>query len=139
MADISLSFNAEGGISLDDLVGIFTGTIDPTVTGEAAPLGSIFVRQTGQLYQKVGPLDTDWNRFTQGLGEGVKITALDSTSGYLNTKLLVSPSLLKTISNSSGNESLTLDLADVGSAGGARQGVFLPRFRERYGRHQQLV
>ena len=117
MADISLSFNAEGGISLDDLVGIFTGTIDPSVTGETAPIGSIFVRQTGQLYQKVGPLSTDWNRFTQGLGEGVKITAQDSTSGYLNTKILVSNSLLKSISDLDGNESMTLDLANVGTAG----------------------
>lgn len=117
MADISLSFAAEGGISLDDLVGIFTGTIDPSVTGETAPLGSIFVRQSGQLYQKVGALDTDWNRFTQGLGEGIKITASDTTSGYLNQKLVVSSALTKTILNGGSYETLELDLADVVSPG----------------------
>lgn len=117
MADISLSFNAEGGISLDDLVGIFTGTIDPSVSGEVAPLGSIFVRQSGQLYQKVGPQSTDWIRFTQGLGEGVKISATDTTSGYLNSKLLVSSALTKALANSGANETITIDLSNVGTPG----------------------
>jgi hypothetical protein len=117
MADISLSFSAEGGISLDDLVGIFTGTIDPSVTGEVAPIGSIFVRQNGQLFQKTGSLNTDWIRFSQGLGEAVKISATDTTSGYLNSKLTVSSSIAKTIGSPGGNETLNLDLADVGAVG----------------------
>jgi hypothetical protein len=99
------------------LVGIFTGTIDPSVTGEVAPIGSIFVRQNGQLYQKTGSLNTDWIRFSQGLGEAVKISATDTTSGYLNAKLTVSSSIVKSVGSPSGNETLNLDLANVGTAG----------------------
>ena len=117
MADISRSFSAEGGISLDDIVGIFTGTIDPSITGEDAPIGSIFIRQNGQLYQKTGILDSDWIRFTQGIGEAVKISATDSTSGYLNTKLLVSSSLSKTLQSVSGAETMTLGLSSLGTPG----------------------
>ena len=117
MADINLSFSAEGGISLDDLVGIFAGPNDPSVLGEVAPLGSLFVRQNGQLFQKTGPNDVDWLRFSQGLGEAIKITSSDTTAGYLNSKLLVSASLVKTIGNAGANETLTIDLAPIGTAG----------------------
>ena len=117
MADISLSFSAEGGISLDDLVGIFTGTIDPSVTGETAPLGSLFVRQNGQLFQKIGYTDTDWIKFSQGLGEAVKISSSDTTGSYLNNKLLVTSALVKTIGSPGANETLTIDLAAAGTAG----------------------
>ena len=66
MADIGLSFNAEGGVSLDDLVGIFAGTINPAIIGEAAPIGSLFIKSSGLLYQKIGALDTDWRGFSFG-------------------------------------------------------------------------
>jgi hypothetical protein len=110
MADIGLSFNAEGGVSLDDLVGIFAGTINPAIIGEAAPIGSLFIKSSGLLYQKIGALDTDWMVFSQGIGEAVKITSNDTNAGYLNTKLLTTASLSKTLDNSGANETLTLDL-----------------------------
>lgn len=117
MADIGLSFSVENGISLDDEVGIFTGIVDPSVTGENAPLGSLFIRQNGSLYQKIGAGLTDWMRFTQGLGEAVKISATDSTAGYLTQKLLVGTNLTKSVSNSGANETLTIDLSSVGTPG----------------------
>ena len=118
MADISLSFSAEGGISLDDLVGIFTGTNDPSIAGETAPVGSLFIQQNGQLYQKIGTSDTNWIKFSQGLGDVVRIDLGDNTSGYLNDKLVVTPtSLTKTIGNLGGDEYLNLDLTNVGTAG----------------------
>jgi phage-related tail fiber protein len=117
VADISLSFSAEGGISLDDLVGIFTGTTDPSIAGETAPLGSLFIRQNGQLFQKIGPLDTDWIGFSQGLSEAVKISSTDTTPNYLNSKLVVAAALIKDVINSGGNETLLLDLSDVGTPG----------------------
>ena len=113
MADIGLSFSAEGGVSLDDLVGIFAGVTNPAIVGEAAPIGSLFVRSSGLLYQKTGALDTDWMVFSQGIGEAVKITSNDTNAGYLNAKLLTSASLSKTIGNSGANETLTLDLTNV--------------------------
>ena len=117
MADLSLAFSVDGGISLDDLVGIFTGVDDPSVIGEVAPIGSIYVRQNGQLFQKIGANDIDWLRFSQGLGEAVKITSSDTTAGYLNSKLIVSSFLTKTIGNAGANETLTLDIASVGTPG----------------------
>jgi hypothetical protein len=117
VADISLAFSVDGGISLDDLVGIFTGSLDPSVIGEVAPIGSIYVRQNGQLFQKTGPLDTDWISFSQGLSEAIKISSSDSTPGFLTSKLLVSSFLTKTLGNSGGNETLTLDIASVGTPG----------------------
>lgn len=117
MADIGLSFNAEGGVSLDDLVGIFAGTINPAIIGEAAPIGSLFIKSSGLLYQKIGALDTDWMVFSQGIGEAVKITSNDTNAGYLNTKLLTTASLSKTLDNSGANETLTLDLSNAGTPG----------------------
>lgn len=60
MADINHAFNVEQGISLSDKVGIFEGDADPSVTGEAAPVGSLYLRTDGTIWSKIGPLDTDW-------------------------------------------------------------------------------
>lgn len=123
MADISLSFSTENGISLDDLVGIFAGSIDPSITGETAPIGSLFLRQNGTMYQKIGAADTDWIKFSQGLGEAVKITANDTNSGYLDTKIQVSANLTKAIQNANANEDLLLDLSDTGVTAGTYRSV----------------
>jgi len=117
VANITDAFLPENGINLDDLVGIFAGTTDPTVVPEAAPIGSLFIRSNGQLYQKIGANDTQWMVFSQGLGEAVKISAVDTNAGYLNNKLLVSSNLTSTIGNVGANETLTLDLANIGVAG----------------------
>ena len=118
MADISLSFSAEGGISLDDLVGIFTGTNDPSAVGETAPIGSLFIQQNGQLYQKIGSGDTNWIKFSQGIGDVVRVDSGDTTSGYLSEKLVVNTaSLDKSIGNIGAAEYISLDLANVGTSG----------------------
>ncbi len=122
MADISLSFAVENGISLDDAVGIFTGTIDPS-TGEDAPIGSLYLQQNGVLHQKIGPNNIDWIRFSQGLGEAVKITATDTNAGYLSNKLVVSTHLTKATQNAGGNETLLLDLSNTGVAAGTYRSV----------------
>jgi hypothetical protein len=117
VANIALAFQPENGINLDDLAGIFAGTADPTVLGEAAPIGSLYLRTNGMLFQKIGSADTAWMVFSQGLGEAVKISATDTNAGYLNAKLLVTSSLSKSVQNAGANETLTLDLANVGTAG----------------------
>jgi phage-related tail fiber protein len=114
VADITRSFAAEGGLSLDDLLGIFAGDNDPSVVGEAAPTGSLYIRSNGQLYQKIGLLDTDWIVFSQGLGETVKVTATDATPNYLNQKLDVTLNLIKQVMNAGANETLRLDLSNTG-------------------------
>ena len=41
MADINLAFIVEQVIALGDTVGIFYGNTDPSIIGEAAPIGSL--------------------------------------------------------------------------------------------------
>lgn len=117
MANFNDAFAPEGGINLEDLVGIFAGTIDPSAVGEAAPIGSLYLRSTGSVFVKIGAPDTSWTMFSTGGGGGVKITGTDTTADNLNTKLLTTAALTKTIQNSGANETLTLDLTNVGTAG----------------------
>ncbi len=117
MANFKNAFRPEDGINLNDILGIFAGTTDPSVAGEVAPIGSLYVRSTGQLFQKIDVADTAWVAFSAGGGSTVKTSSTDTTAGYLSDELLVSSALTKTINNSGLNETLTLDLANVGSAG----------------------
>lgn len=117
MANFNDAFQPESGINLDDLVGIFSGTNDPSVVGEVAPIGSLLIRSTGHLYQKIGAADTAWMVFSQGSGEAVKVSATDTTADYLNAKLIVAASLTKTVQNVGNAEALLLDLASIGTAG----------------------
>lgn len=50
------------GISLDDLMGIFSGTTDPADTVTSAPTGSMYIRSDGTHYYKEGGGNsaTDW-------------------------------------------------------------------------------
>jgi hypothetical protein len=70
-------FRARLGISMDDEVELLHGDFDPSSTGQAAPEGSLFQRQsTGNaaLYLKTGATDTDWT-----------ILSADDENGYQNT------------------------------------------------------
>jgi len=64
--DITLSFELdENGLALfiDDTTtsSVTAAVADPTVTGFSTAEGSIYLRTTGTLYIKTGPLDTDWD------------------------------------------------------------------------------
>jgi hypothetical protein len=123
VADIALSFAVENGLSLDDAVGIFTGSNDPSILGEAAPIGSLYIRQNGSLYQKIGSANTDWVTFAQGVGETVKISSTDGTIGFLSQKLVVSSNLTSVVQNPGGNETQLLDLSDTGISAGSYRTV----------------
>lgn len=61
MANISKSTRIDGGISLEDILGVFQGANDPSSgAGEDAPVGSLFLRTNGQVWQKVGAAATAW-------------------------------------------------------------------------------
>jgi hypothetical protein len=60
MANIDNAFTASEGVSLDDVVGIFQSANDPTVGGEAAPVGSLLLCTNGTVYRKTGTLNTNW-------------------------------------------------------------------------------
>lgn len=66
MANIDDAFTVDT-LSLDDNVLITSGTIDPTITsGFEAPIGSLFIRTNGVLYQKNNTADVDWSEFVVG-------------------------------------------------------------------------
>lgn len=58
--DISLAFNIEEGISLKDQVLILCGDDDPSIVGETAPKGSLFLRTEGSAWLKTGLADNQW-------------------------------------------------------------------------------
>lgn len=116
MADINLAFSVEKGLSLDDIVGIFTGVNDPTIgAGESAPIGSLFLRQDGSLYQKTGAGDTVWSLIAVGDVGLTRISGTDTTNDYLNSKLQVGGSLQKLLGNPGANEILTLSISPTWS------------------------
>jgi len=47
------AFEAPDGILLNDLAGLTSGTFDPSVTGQEAPVGTLFLRTNGQLFKKI--------------------------------------------------------------------------------------
>jgi len=62
VADINAAFVIEDGLAFDETqTGIFTGSGDPSASpGEAAPIGSLFIRTDGSLYVKTGAADAEW-------------------------------------------------------------------------------
>jgi len=52
------------GLSFDDVVGILAGADDPSITGQAAPVGSLYLRSdaSGILYIKTNTGDTNWSQ-----------------------------------------------------------------------------
>ena len=65
--DITKSFRVEDGLSLNDVVGIFSGDVDPsTGIGQPAPVGSLYLRTTGTIYSKIGSGDTQWSAIAAG-------------------------------------------------------------------------
>lgn len=71
MANIDKAFTVPA-LSLEDEVGIFYGSVDPSVSGFEAPQGSLYIRKdVGQLYQKDGNGDTDWTEKESATGGGI--------------------------------------------------------------------
>jgi len=54
------SFEAPDGILLNDLAGVLSGTFDPSVSGQAGPIGTLFLRTNGELFKKIAAADSDW-------------------------------------------------------------------------------
>ena len=89
MADITHAFNVETGLALGDTVGIFHGSADPSVGGEAAPVGSLYLRTDGTLWSKIGVNDVDWihNLPAGGVINHAELQGLlnDDHTQYFNT------------------------------------------------------
>ncbi len=48
------------GIALSKDFGLFCGTPDPATIDQGVPQSSLYVQKIGSLWQKIGPLVTDW-------------------------------------------------------------------------------
>lgn len=67
MANIDDAFTINK-LSLDDNLLIVSGTVDPTIdSGYEAPVGSLYVRTTGETYQKNNINDVDWVKLSTNL------------------------------------------------------------------------
>jgi len=67
MANIDAAATFPDGLALggNDDVGIFYGATDPTSgAGEVAPIGSIYIRTTGELWQKTTAPAVGWERLS---------------------------------------------------------------------------
>lgn len=78
MADFDRSFSVGGGLSFNDVVGILADAGDPSVVGQAAPVGSLYIRTNadGILYIKTGTGDTDWESVSMTPRQAMCYTAL---------------------------------------------------------------
>lgn len=113
-----LCFYVEHGLALGNIVGIYSGITDPSAVGEVAPVGSLFLRNTGELWQKTAPPNTSWAKFSTG-NSVLRVSSTDTTSDYLNNKFLVTSNLTKTILNASANEQVRIDLNTTGVTAGS--------------------
>lgn len=91
MANLLDAFNLENGLALNDDVLVISGSINPMVTGEAAPVGSLYLRTDGSIWSKTGNLNTDWVQNLPGGGvlEHASLTGLgadDHTQYYNQTR-----------------------------------------------------
>jgi hypothetical protein len=73
--------------------GVIATDEDPSVSGQAAPMGSFAMRTTGQHYKKIGAGDTDWKEtdspneliFVNRAGAAANIAIVDIGINYVLT------------------------------------------------------
>jgi len=76
--DISLAFDIEEGISLKDQVLIMCGDDDPSIVGETAPKGSLFLRTTGSAWLKTGLADNQWYNLGSAITQHSLLSGLNA-------------------------------------------------------------
>ena len=62
MSELDKATAVRGGVDIDGILGIFQGGVDPSSAGFDAPIGSLFLRTNGELYQKFGAGAANWIR-----------------------------------------------------------------------------
>jgi len=87
-------FGVENGVRIDTSNGqadVLYGTFDPSVTGKAAPMGSLFLRSNGVSFKKTGAGDTDWQKSSDASGAGVGFVFVTdvSNSGNIGNEVYV--------------------------------------------------
>jgi hypothetical protein len=77
-------YNIKEGLKIlnDDATdaSILTGTADPSVTGVAASVGSLYLKADGVSYKKTGAGDTDWQPYSEIEGGGLLWSTISGTA-----------------------------------------------------------
>lgn len=75
------------GLNLFNQATIWSGNIDPSVTGFTAPTGDLYISTlTNLIYSKVGGADTNWQRYSTAGTQNVETRTI--TSGESTAKAL---------------------------------------------------
>lgn len=81
-------FDVGLGLSLDGEVAILKGAADPSLVGVPAPVGSVYLRTNGELWQKYAAPDLSWRNVVQvtapdqhNLDGGAAFTVFDPATG----------------------------------------------------------
>lgn len=119
--DLTNAFAIQNGLIFDETgIAVASALSSPASgPGTYAPIGSLWLSPNDGVFLKNGATDLSWiNVIAPYISAGqITISGSDSTGDYLFDKLAVSSNLSKTITSPNANESLLLDLSDVGSSG----------------------
>ena len=88
------------GISISDIAGIFAGSFDPSIAGQSAPSGSIFLRtDVPEVHHKSGLGDTAWIRLNSDVYNQLSgdIAALSGNISNLSGEVLDKESFLTSL------------------------------------------
>jgi len=78
MADVTGRAFEIDSLILEEKVAILAGTEDPTMgAGEIAPVGSLYLRTDGSIYNKTDSGDTDWQNNISSSYYGNILTSID--------------------------------------------------------------
>ncbi len=88
-------FGVEDGVRIETSDGeadLLFGLSDPSVTGKAAPEGSLYLRSNGVSYKKTGAGDYDWEKASaaEGAGVGYVFVTNVTNTGNIGEKQYVS-------------------------------------------------
>jgi hypothetical protein len=112
MANLDTLFRVDDGISIDDSVGIFTGGLDPSLSGFESPVGSLYLNQnTGSLYIKTNVLDTNWEKLISSAAPLNSSYITVSSDGNLpNERILTGTANQISITDGGPNNNITLSI-----------------------------
>lgn len=107
-------FGVENGVRIETDEGnadVLFGTTDPSISGKAAPVGSLYLRSNGVSFKKIGTGDYDWEKASEveGVGIGYVFVTDVSNTGNIGDKHYVAG----TIPENTVLTECTSDTADV--------------------------
>lgn len=108
--EIDNGFEIDKPLSFDGETGIFWGTTDPSVSGEVAPIGSLYIRNNSsspEIWQKVGVSNNNWalNESYAPPSDNMFIVSSPNTGDNWN----VTGGTLINFANGSGTSHITYD------------------------------